>query len=400
MIYLKLKNLQPLCVSSEAAQGNIRPTLDYIPGGTLRGALAAHLNATHPDMSSERLHALLLDDQLRFRNLYPLASSDDQDSNGRDSYPLPQTARACKLFGGFKTNDSEHGVEDGLLPLLRYRLGGETAVLPHRLCTHKDCDLPLEPFSGFYANAPKVNYQQVQPSKRFVTQTAIDPRREAVRPSNLFTVEVLDEGQTFAGYISLANEADEQWFSEQVCATGTTLRIGYGRTRGMGLMEIIDYEITPQGYWEEMPLEKRISIFNEQAQTLNCPIPQGHTLFSITLLSDTILRDPHFRYLQNISQDVLAQEIDPKLANSVHQATFASTRTIAGWSSPQKLPRPMARALTVGSVFVFQTPLSIDELVSVLQETAVETHGIGERREEGFGQLVVCHPFHQEVATL
>lgn len=57
------------------------------------------------------------------------------------------------------------------------------------------------------------------------------------------------------------------------------------------------------------------------------------------------------------------------------------------------LPKPLTSALAAGSVLVFRAPAGERETVlTFLQE--VEEHGLGERRAEGWGEVVACDPFH------
>lgn len=400
MIYLQLRSQQPLCVAAEQAQGTLRRTLEYIPGGTLRGALAARLRAVRPDISQQDFNRLMLAPGSRFQNLYPLPP-------GRDlARPLPHTARSCKLYPGFipvrpRPGRPRHGVHDLLFPLLRYMLAGEERgnTLPAQRCHNQECGLPLEPFSGFYSGSRAGDYYQVEVNQRQVTQTAIDPHRETASPANLFTVQAIEEETLFAGYFSLGDPAEEEKFCQTICPAEATLRLGYGRTRGMGLVQITQCYVDSPYLWED-ELRERLVKFNEKAEAMNCCIPAGHTLFALALLSDTILLDPFLRPQAGIDGSTLAREVDQTLANSQLLAAFARTRQVYGWSSPHGLPLPADLALTAGSVFVFQTTLSVDALATILAGADVEQVGIGERRAEGFGQVVVCHPFHQEVTAV
>ena len=49
----------------------------------------------------------------------------------------------------------------------------------------------------------------------------------------------------------------------------------------------------------------------------------------------------------------------------------------------------------MGSVYVFRTEMALDDLVPRLE--ALEAEGVGERTDEGLGEILICHPFHQEV---
>lgn len=400
MIYIRIRSQQPICVAAEQAQGTIRRTLDYIPGSALRGALAACLNAARPNISQPDFDHLMLADGAQFQNLYPLPP-------GRDVVrPLPSTARSCKLYFGFVPLQEkagqrpQHGVRDFLFPSLRYALAGghqQAAPLPDQHCGHDDqCDLPLEPFSGVYGGFEPGYYVKAEPKQRQVTQTAIDPHRETASPANLFTVEVLEEGTEFAGFFALGDPTAEEGFCDTICSTGDQLRLGYGRTRGLGLVEVVTCRVERPYLWDD-DLASRLWTFNDTARKQKCDVPAGHSLLAITLLSDTIILDPFCRHQAGIDGPTLAREIHQDLAGAKLIAAFADTRSVFGWNGQHGLPLPADLAITTGSVFVFQVPLELERLADVLEETDVERQGIGERRAEGFGQLVICHPFHQEV---
>lgn len=400
MIYIRIRSQQPICVAAEQAQGTIRRTLDYIPGSALRGALAARLNAVRPNISQRAFDRLILADGAQFHNLYPLPS-------GRDMVrPLPNTARSCKLYPGFIPLREEagqlpqHGVRDFLFPYLRYVLAGghqQAAPLPDQHCGYDaQCELPLDPFSGVYAGFEPRYYATAQPKQRQVTQTAIDPHRETASPANLFTVEVLEEGTEFAGFFALGDPTAEEDFCDTICPPGDRLRIGYGRTRGLGLVDILTCRVEEPYLWDEN-LEDRLEAFNEMAAREQCEVPAGHSLFTITLLSDTIVLDLFCRHQTGLDGPALAREIDEDLGRAELVAAFADTRSVFGWNGRHRLPLPADLAITAGSVFVFQISLKPEDLADIFEETDVERQGVGERRAEGFGQLVVCHPFHQEV---
>jgi len=398
MIYIRIRNLQPICVGTERTQGTIRRTRECIPGTALRGALAARLRMVRPSISDQDFARIILAPGARFGNLYPLPPRRDK------SLPLPTTARSCKLYPGFIPRRPKagqpppHGVRDLLFPYLRYRLASEAEkkdLIPDPYCRHDTCGLPLEPFTGFYSGIRAGDYVVAEVKRRQVMQTAIDPHRETAHPANLYTIEVLEEGLQFAGYFALGEAADEAEFCKSVCSQGDTLRLGYGRTRGLGLAEVLDCRVEEPSLWVD-DLSTRLQRFNEMVRARQCAVP-GHTLFALTLLSDAIILDPFFRHQGRLDGPTLAREIHPHLTNAELLLSFASTRLLSGWSSPHRLPLPEDLAITAGSVFVFKTPLTQDVLVHIFEETELERCGIGERRAEGFGQVVVCHPFHQEV---
>jgi CRISPR-associated protein Csx10 len=107
---IAIQLLSPICLAAAVPAGNLTSTLDYIPGSTVRGALAAlYLASGKPaDATFERL---FLSGEVTYGNLY---------LNG--SAPAPLSARSCKHEPGFTRDDTGHGVVDWLLPSFAQRL--------------------------------------------------------------------------------------------------------------------------------------------------------------------------------------------------------------------------------------------------------------------------------------
>src|SRR5713226_2311354 len=86
--------LSPVCLAAAVPAGNLTRTLDYIPGSTVRGALAAlYLESGKPvDTTFEQL---FLSGEVTYGNLY---------LNGAAPWPL--SARSCKHEPGFLRDDT------------------------------------------------------------------------------------------------------------------------------------------------------------------------------------------------------------------------------------------------------------------------------------------------------
>jgi hypothetical protein len=83
-------------------------------------------------------------------------------------------------------------------------------------------------------------------------------------------------------------------------------------------------------------------------------------------------------------------------------ASFARPCLVGGWQTAHRLPKERDMAITAGSVFLFSVSRSVDEgkLKKALKRW--EDEGIGWRRSEGFGQVLICDPWHltQEMVCL
>jgi CRISPR-associated protein Csx10 len=402
MIYIHLRMEQPLCVTESQAQGAIRRSLLYIPGSALRGALAAQLRAAHPQIDDATFAETILDENARFHHFYP----------GPEARYLPHTARSCKHYPGFRNDkklfdEAPHGVQDTLFAMARYQVeqqNSSQASPPHLRCS--ECGLPLEPYPHLYRGNQPAAYTRVEPDRRQIMQTAVDARRETARPANLFVVDTVVEKTEFAGLLRLGAGVDEEEFADKICPEGSRLHIGYGRTRGLGLAVVVNSAVSARPSWPPASLSERLDRLQERARQERLPPDRGY-YFTLTLLSDAILLDPFLRPQHWLDGATLAREIDdPVLAQKAtallenRQPVFSASsgRTLSGWSSPHGLPTSDDFALTAGSTFLFAANGDNQDLPAVL--AALENNGIGERRNEGFGQIVVCHPFHLERGTL
>jgi CRISPR-associated protein Csx10 len=170
--------------------------------------------------------------------------------------------------------------------------------------------------------------------------------------------------------------------------------IGAMRTRGYGHIKV-----TEEVKMELEPLSVRLQKFNDLLVTLwqdlkrlatNAAVlperPDG-CYFSLDLLAPAIFRNKGLPTLVPILE----------VSDKVLQPVFWLTRPdfAAGWSDAWGLSKPTALATRMGSVYVFHWDRDPDEILPVLQE--LETTGVGERRDESFGECWICHPFHQEV---
>jgi CRISPR-associated Csx10 family RAMP protein len=116
--------------------------------------------------------------------------------------------------------------------------------------------------------------------------------------------------------------------------------------------------------------------------------------FSITLKSDTILRDLFFRPLAGIDGEELAKILGIKGSIQLEHSSL-NTSLVQGWNYLQGLPREDCLAINKGSVFLYKTrDVDREELLEKL--AVLERTGVGLRREEGFGKLSVCDSFHWE----
>lgn len=423
-LLITIKTLSPLYAGAFKPYGSFLETHAEISGALLRGAVAGK---TLPDCAAPELinnhEACEVKDICPFYYLttgvaFPTCAVADLT---RPTEPPLRTMVTCKAAPGFasqsKSDDPKHGVFDTLLAHLAFNelrgQGVRSSKLPPQRCEHKDdesqpCNAPLEPFGKRYLRESSGRYR-VAPSLRTrrMTHVGINRRRETAEGGLLFSVQTiagmvkegkLQSNAVFAGTLTVPDDWDENRVKEFGQLLKSITRIGGEQTYGLGQVEITVREADD----EEEDVPTRVSEFNEKLKEVWSEYggegePQGD-YFTIDLLNPALLTTPDGTPTVQLTADALtarAAELGcgdlPDLDESL---VFTAPTTVAGWSDAWGLPKPPALAAVAGSVYVFRTN-DISAWHDAL--TRIEAHGIGARREEGFGAVRVCDPFHREV---
>lgn len=383
---LTARLLAPVCLVQNRGVGNTLPTLDYIPGTTVRGLLAPLYLEQPGGNADARFRDLFINDNVSFPNLHI-----------EGAQVIPLSALSCKYHQGFGTQNDNHGAVDGVLPWLRSRLQHNDLEDLAKTCRHTSCGAPLDRLTGFYSR--EGNWEKrVGVEKCLLARTAIGESREVVKSGDLYTLEALQENQEFSG--ELTAEADQIQKLQDLLTAQPKGWLGTARSRGLGevALSLTENKETP-GY----TVGQRLAEFN-------AGLPQDGQLrlrcFSLTLLSDAIVLDELLGYR---SQPLI---VDLKFAAGITAASvldefcplmaWSGVQRVSGWQASWSMPKPEEQACSRGSVFVFGlkndeqvlTAEQIKELVTIL--TRLEETGLGERPAEGFGRLRVCDEFHWE----
>jgi CRISPR-associated protein Csx10 len=355
----------PLSVTRRRATGNDLESLEYIPGTTVRGALAEAYRKEHGiDDVFQKL--FLGGEPIRFC---------DYRIEGADPWPL--SARICQSQG------QKHPTQDLLLA---------EAVRKEcdRDCTALGCGVKLTRPDGYYRNKVKEGhtkpaYWQEDVDSRRVAHVQMDPQLLRAKTGQFYSERSLEARQTFFGRIVTAGENDESLGA--LVGARKHLYIGRARSRGRGRALLTMQPDEP----EAGELASRIRQFNDLAGARFSEL-KDWLLFSCTLLSPAFVLDDWL-----LSRSWLAPA-DLGLHGYTLLSWFSEMREIGGWHAAARLPKADMPALAPGSCFLFAKPRAAasDAEYGVLAETAarLERDGIGERRQEGFGELSCCHLFH------
>jgi CRISPR-associated protein Csx10 len=423
---LELTSLSPVAIRADHAPSGVASS-PYIAGTTLAGSLAS-LYRQYYDEQDSHFARLFLSGQVLYPNLYPATIKREevreklakvQDQTFSSVYPLPKTARSCKRFSGFAFNQADeerHGVHDTLFDWAVFQLGNQTAQALQRLQKRKACQRcgeAMHQFRGFYRRMS--SYQigtlaiETGVHTRLQTHTGINRATGTVQENILYSREVFEEGSCFQGVIKLPVD-DEltrilTTFIQQVRGSGL-VRVGTGRTRGMGKVEPV---ITPLAAEQHGPghFTERLDNFNltlrAALHAANVVLDPAHFYFALTLHSPAILRDSLLRYRGSITAAALAELLAiPQVRDHsgvsypfecIYQA--ADVQRVTGWSDLWGTPRMQEIAIESGSVFLFackDAAVRHDLFAALFR---MENEGIGERRTEGFGRVCISDPFHQ-----
>ena len=377
----------PIVPGGRKSRGQAVESVQHIRGGLLRGAVAnawlADSETGEPDADFNTL--FLSDAAAIFRNCYPATNV------------LPATALGCKDFSGFLTPDDKekHGIFDTLLERF---VAEKAGWLYNPSCPHCEDKGRVEAQSGFYAKHNGV-YKKKTLNTRLITRVAINRQRKVAADELLYHLNAIDHlssDDKKSKNVNLYGSARIP--SALVSKVADTLqkrveRLGAGISRGLGRVNV-----NLKNQDDTATLEKRICDFNTALQKIwnaysrlpnvNIGTFEG-TYFSIALQSDAVLVE-NWQSSMILTAQML-QEMTGCTAEVKFIRSFASYDYTSGWNAAWGLPKETDLVARIGSVFVFHTP-NIDKWLPKLQ--ILENIGIGNRREEGFGQITICNPFH------
>lgn len=392
---IKVTLKSPLITGGRKPTGQAVEAVQHIRGGLMRGAIAkawlADSEDGEPDADFRQL--FLNDGAGIFRNCYPGPNV------------LPATAVGCKDFSGFlkKGDDEKHGIFDTLLEQIAAEKAG-WLYQPGCPC----CNGRVDAKTGFYTKSDQV-YQLRNLSTRLLTRVAINRHRRVAEDELLYHLNAVDPLSTEKKKGDLNGSEERRKVSlhgsirvpsDLVSKVSDTLQkqvqwLGGGTSRGLGRVCV---KVTKSNNSDS--LENRIAGFNEELQKLwetYCHLPNVKmdafegTYFSIDLQSDAILTAADGWQRSIVLTAPMLQEIADCNVPVTLIRSFASYDCVSGWNAAWGLPKETELATRMGSVFIFHTP-DVESWKLCLK--TLENTGIGNRREEGFGQILICDPFH------
>jgi CRISPR-associated protein Csx10 len=367
-VHIRVTLRSPAIVGIPVISGNVRETRHVIPGSAVRGAVGFALAEALPDPSDPAFQSLVAEDKTQFGYLVP-ANKTPPSIIG----PLPITAATCKR------EKDQHGIIDTLFDRLAIQCisSPEEAerVWQHRVQACR-CGAQLRSASGFRGAASVPT--------RTVTRVAMDRARGAARDEMLFSQEMIEPGTSFEGTIRNIPPEGRERLKQ---ALTLPLSLGRGRSAGYGQVDVSACSVPKpdalrnRGESFQNALAAYLANVN-----LSLPGVDVSHLVPITLLSPLSAGQPADAESVADGSALLLSKLHAK-------SCFLSVRRFVregGWD--QRTGRMHAFwATAAGGVFVLNLGRDWRSAVQILE--GLESQGIGERRCQGYGQLLCFDPF-------
>jgi hypothetical protein len=396
-----------------------------VPGTLVRGALAQAYLQRHGSVD-ETFGKLFLDESsCRYGPLDP----------GDRVFPL--SAVSCKRQPGFLDDqkpepDPEeeiHGMADQLWLRIAQRLAGKD--LPQQLreetrrCRVAGCGQDLKNHSGFWTRQGE-EYHEVKAGKRrsVVAHVGIDRYSYTAEPAIFYTLTALQprestegdhagDGPELSGVVE-ANEQTAACLGKLLAAEDGLVFLGHARARGHGAVRLLLDESpapAPGDWtgWSEALLKYLAGI----GGTFPRLDGERYFLFGLSLPTGAVLVDEVLRYTLDPASLVpwlpplpLADARRPVLTLPARDVAggrlwcltaITKHERVRGWNAAHGLPRQDEWAVSRGAVYAYLFEggaAGRKELVQLLSD--LERDGLGLRRNEGFGRVMISDDFHRQ----
>ncbi|RLB72109.1 MAG: hypothetical protein DRH04_00265 [Deltaproteobacteria bacterium] len=347
----RLTTVEPLNIGGGEQIGNLRKTLDYISGATIRGRLAAlHIREYGPPENQPTagdlpdFRSLFISGEVIFSNAYPC-----HPEMGGNAIPMPGTVLGCKYFGNLAPNG---------LPADNHGLVETVAREPDKefKCPHDGCDDPPRRREGYLSNIGGKLYNFAPPRR-------VDNHNNH-QSEDFFAVESLETGCSFDGWIAVGKDlpAAVSGFLHRHIRNGSEHRLGAAKSPGNGLCS----------FGSLVGVEDGQHFFTTPGKGVK------DELLHVFCHGDLIIRDNADRFSAVLPAARLHSDLEPVPERS-YWKTGSTRRFITG------LGMPDSTRLTIrkGSVFTYRWRKDVENPELPL--------AVGESPEYGHGLLIYNH---------
>ncbi len=372
--------LEPLSLGELPFVGNFQPTLDFLPASTVRGAVVTaamrHRGITADQSGDPAFKALLLDPDrcVRFGDAMPV-----EDPSSPAPRIAPLSARTGKYHG------EAAGVADTLVRDFIQQSLAERGVF----------DLLRDEVAGGNGKTERASRPgrwlgARVPERRVMTRVALEPASARGRDGALYSVELLERGQSFVGPVMNAGPEAHRLLAD---AAAVDLRAGHGRGQGYGRLRIVEIRAR-----RDEPLRDRLAAFDAHvrariaaaAKRAGVELPAEASRYLAALLVTELV--PAGDTEGASAEDTFHAALGLVGSRLLHAVVRSGQR--GGFDTTHGRPRPFGPVVQAGSVLLLTVPefdsATLDRL------TALERHGAGEARDRGFGTVRFSDPIHLE----
>lgn len=367
-IIFSLHTQQPLLATSFQGDPNSDVSYSFIPGSMIRGAIIGRYmkqrQISDLDLSNDEVTRLFFDSSnTQYLNAYLISHV------GKRTLPVPRSwfkdkdtridenSRQIKIYDLSIEQDKDQLEAPKFIGEKYFFKKGESIIL--------------------YEEKRRINiHNQRDRQKGRSTQTKINEiTQQSQGEGEIFRYEAIDAGQKLQAVILCSNDTDAEIINK-LLNSSLNIWMGGSQSAGYGHIKIENLELIDN--WNEIDISAIGRI--------------EHDNFTVTLLSDLILRDEWGQYSvippshTNKNPTPLTQELEKLLNTKLKpKCSYTSSNIVGGFNKKWGIPLPQVPVLSAGSVFVFE---NIDDITPE-QIQQLENQGIGERRNEGFGRIAI-----------
>ncbi|HNZ26289.1 MAG TPA: RAMP superfamily CRISPR-associated protein [Spirochaetota bacterium] len=387
--------LDNVTIGSASEMGNYTPTLDYIPSSTVFGMLRKNLCCMKK--GANNLSDYLDDGAITITDFYPIPSNNIDYKNIKNIIPIPFSLRKIKDADRYvkKENGNNislinknipHWIYKDNLPKIVKNLATQSTLIPTKKGEDKTSD---KSFKGGYIieeTDKKIEESIIySPKLKAIMRNRVDEASQTTKDNALFTQQQIEKNSFFMGTIQFKSANDKKEF---IADFKDYLNGNYSFHIGRG-----GKAIRVKYVFEENNISAidNIVLHNKSIKNL-LNNKTDDSYFTITLLSDVVLYDENLNQLDDISSDIIAGliNIDKSNVSIINKASFSDI--IQGFLGTAGLRKFTDIVIKKGSSYLFEYKGKIEDIVDKLIE--IEKKGIGFKKNEGFGRILVNHPIH------
>ncbi|MGE3524768.1 MAG: hypothetical protein AB7I33_02505 [Gemmatimonadales bacterium] len=357
-LHYRLRLRSPAIVSTLSGDPNSAATQPFIPGGAIRGVLAARLIAAGVTGDSDEFRRLVLSGEVRYLHAYT-------ELVGERSLPCSSSWRSNKV-------DPSRGVDLGAFS---GHIDASVDAEDLRNIWPEDALVSVPaPFAAASTSAgvrdmaaPRIGSRLHQQRDRIKGRPWKD---RAEQPHGaLFAYEYLEADQVFRGVIQVMPSAAAD--VERIKGLFSTGAVLVGRSRRAGYGGEAEAEVAGQTQRE----------YENVSGSIAQDVAAG-AFFKVLLASAYVGRHPR---TGQIDPSALPQELRRRLGDAVTvERTRWTFEAVGAFNQKWRLEVPQAQAVAAGAVFVLKSTA----VIPMATLRAIEHEGLGERRVEGFGRVL------------